>query len=72
MSASCLRLLTLSLFILGQCNVTAAQNGVDDEVTTVTAILDSATTAAADNSTVPVSFFGGIRTINKSLVFTGT
>nr|pir hypothetical protein Y116A8B.3 - Caenorhabditis elegans [Caenorhabditis elegans] len=68
MSASCLRLLTLSLFILGQCNVTAAQNGVDDEVTTVTAILDSATTAAADNSTVPTQSASNNNTSQSSKI----
>uniref|UniRef100_A0A1I7SXU1 Metal transporter n=1 Tax=Caenorhabditis tropicalis TaxID=1561998 RepID=A0A1I7SXU1_9PELO len=51
MSASCLLLiLTISLSF----HVATAQNGVDDEVTTVAGILDSATTAAQaiDNSTI--------------------
>ncbi|KAF1755654.1 hypothetical protein GCK72_012104 [Caenorhabditis remanei] len=52
MSAPCLRLLTSILFFI-ICHVANAQNGVNDDVTTVAAILDSATTGVADNSTVP-------------------
>lgn len=56
MSTQCLRLLIFTLFI-SICHVANAQNGVDDDVTTVAAILDPGATTGAqtadNNSTIP-------------------
>ncbi|CAO4372158.1 unnamed protein product [Caenorhabditis nigoni] len=54
MSSKCVNLLICLSTILYTHHVANAQNGINDDVTTVSAILDSATTAAqaVDNSTI--------------------